>query len=148
MFSGFKHIHEHAQKIIKQGRNWRQWVLCDRDPVEKWTDGRVVLLGDAAHPMLQYYAQGACMALEDAVCIAYTVEKNSGDIEKAFKNYNDLRIIRTGRVQLGARVIGDHIYHPAGAHALIRNSVMQSMTTNDYYDQLEWLYGSTGIEDQ
>ena len=57
--------------IIRHGKNWKLWVLCDRDPVEKWIDGRVVLLGDAAHPMLQYFAQGACMALEDAVCLSH-----------------------------------------------------------------------------
>ena len=51
-------------------RDWRMWVLCDRDPMDKWVDGRVALLGDAAHPMLQYMAQGACMAMEDAVCLA------------------------------------------------------------------------------
>ena len=71
---GFAHVHERAQKIIAHGRDWKLWVLCDRDPVETWVDGRVALLGDAAHPMLQYFAQGACMALEDAVCLADTIE--------------------------------------------------------------------------
>ena len=60
---GFEHVHERARKIIAHGRDWKLWVLCDREPVEKWVDGRAVLLGDAAHPMLQYFAQGACMAL-------------------------------------------------------------------------------------
>jgi len=50
-------------RIIRHGKNWKLWVLCDRDPVERWIDGRVALLGDAAHPMLQYFAQGACMVL-------------------------------------------------------------------------------------
>ena len=62
----FGHIHAQAQNIIRHGRNWRLWVLCDRDPTERWIDGRVVLLGDAAHPMMQYFAQGAtCQAMED-----------------------------------------------------------------------------------
>ncbi|MGD0847498.1 hypothetical protein [Bradyrhizobium sp.] len=60
---GFAHIHPRAQEIIRHGKNWKLWVLCDRDPVERWIDGRVALLGDAAHPMLQYFAQGACMVL-------------------------------------------------------------------------------------
>jgi 2-polyprenyl-6-methoxyphenol hydroxylase-like FAD-dependent oxidoreductase len=59
---GFLHVHDHVQRIVRRGKNWKQWVLCDRDPVENWVDGRVVLLGDAAHPMMQYFAQGACMA--------------------------------------------------------------------------------------
>ena len=67
---GFAHVCERAQSIIRHGKDWRMWVLCDRDPVDSWVDGRVALLGDAAHPMLQYMAQGACMAMEDAVCLA------------------------------------------------------------------------------
>src|ERR1700726_733304 len=67
---GFEHVSERAKQIIRHGSDWRLWVLCDRDPVENWVDGRVALLGDAAHPTLQYMAQGACMAMEDAVCLS------------------------------------------------------------------------------
>jgi salicylate hydroxylase len=49
--------------MIKHGRNWKLWVLCDRNPVEGWVKGRVALLGDAAHPMMQYFVQCACMAM-------------------------------------------------------------------------------------
>ncbi len=66
---GFAHVHERAQSIIRHGTNWKLWVQCDRDPTEHWIDGCVALLGDAAHPMLQYFAQGACQAMEDAVCL-------------------------------------------------------------------------------
>ena len=62
------------KRSFATGKNWRLWVLCDRDPVERWVDGRVALLGDAAHPMLQYFAQGACMALEDAVCLSHLLD--------------------------------------------------------------------------
>ena len=71
VMQGFRHVHERAQNIIRHGKNWRLWVLCDRDPSERWIDGRVALLGDAAHPMLQYFAQGACQAMEDAVPVAH-----------------------------------------------------------------------------
>ena len=71
VMQGFGHVHERAQNIIRHGKNWRLWVLCDRDPTERWIDGRVALLGDAAHPMLQYFAQGACQAMEDAVCLSH-----------------------------------------------------------------------------
>ena len=67
---GFTHVCQRAQSIISHGKDWRMWVLCDREPTDRWIDGRVALLGDAAHPMLQYMAQGACMAMEDAVCLA------------------------------------------------------------------------------
>ena len=142
---GFAHITERARKIIEHGTDWRLWVLCDRDPVDSWIDGRVALLGDAAHPMMQYYAQGACMAMEDAVCLSHMMEHCGGNVEAALLGYRDQRVVRTGRVQIGARAIGEHVYHPAGVHAAVRNEIMQSMSTEDYYDRLEWLYGSTGL---
>ena len=76
---GFAHIHERALDIIRHGTNWKLWVLCDRDPTERWIDGRVVLLGDAAHPMLQYFAQGACQAMEDAVCLSHMLSQTPDD---------------------------------------------------------------------
>jgi salicylate hydroxylase len=142
---GFTHVSERARKIIEHGTDWRLWVLCDREPVDNWVDGRVALLGDAAHPMMQYYAQGACMAMEDAVCLSHMMELHGGDVEAALVDYRDHRVVRTGRVQIGARAIGEHIYHPAGVHAAVRNDIMRSMTTEDYYNRLEWLYGSTGL---
>jgi salicylate hydroxylase len=142
---GFEHVHERARQIISHGKEWRLWVLCDRDPVERWVDGRVALLGDAAHPMLQYFAQGACMAMEDAVCLAHTMERHAGAVERALEDYRRQRVARTARVQLQSRAIGDHIYHPAGAHALVRNEIMRAKTSADYYDHLAWLYGGTGL---
>ena len=76
VMQGFAHVHARAQNIIRHGKNWRLWVLCDRDPNERWVDGRVALLGDAAHPMLQYFAQGACMAMEDAVCLSHMLARH------------------------------------------------------------------------
>ena len=67
MLGEFPDLGEVARRLLELGEDWKSWVLCDRDPVDTWTDGRVALLGDAAHPMLQYAAQGACQALEDAV---------------------------------------------------------------------------------
>jgi 2-polyprenyl-6-methoxyphenol hydroxylase-like FAD-dependent oxidoreductase len=145
VMKGFSHIHERAQAIIRHGKNWKLWVLCDREPVERWTEGRAVLLGDAAHPMLQYYAQGACMALEDAVCISHMLGAHPGDRETALKRYCEQRVVRTARVQLGSRAIGEHIYHPSGAHALVRNAIMRAKSSEDYYNDLAWLYGGTGL---
>jgi 3-hydroxybenzoate 6-monooxygenase len=120
-------------------------VLCDRDPVERWIDGRVALLGDAAHPMLQYAAQGACMALEDAVCLSHILDAHPQDCETALESYRRQRVVRASRVQLQSRAIGEHIYHPAGAHALVRNAIMGAKTSEDYYNDLAWLYGGTGL---
>src|SRR6266566_247589 len=83
VMQGFAHVHEQARKIIDLGMDWKLWVLCDRAPVENWVDGRVALLGDAAHPMLQYMAQGACMAMEDAVCLSHMIAAYPDRIEGA-----------------------------------------------------------------
>jgi salicylate hydroxylase len=141
---GFEHVHERARKIISHGRDWKLWVLCDREPVDKWVEGRAVLLGDAAHPMMQYFAQGACMALEDAVCLSEMIAATPADLDGALEAYRRQRVLRTARVQLQSRAIGDHIYHPAGVHAALRNSIMGAKTSRDYHDHLAWLY--SGLE--
>lgn len=143
---GFEHVHPRARRIIDRGRDWKLWVLCDRDPVMGWTDGRVALLGDAAHPMLQYMAQGACMAMEDAVRLVHELAHRPDDIPAALVRYQDARRLRTARVQLQSRAVGEHVYHPAGAHAALRNAVMRARRAEGWYDQMAWLYGSTGME--
>lgn len=142
---GFEHVHPLAQKVIEQGQDWKLWVLCDRDPVMNWVEGRVALLGDAAHPMLQYFAQGACIAMEDAVCLSDMVATHA-DMEQALCAYQQKRRLRTARVQLQSREIGEHIYHPAGAHAELRNAIMRAKSPQDWYAEIEWLYGGTGLE--
>ena len=142
---GFEHVNATAQ-IIDRGQNWKRWVLCDREPVSNWIDGRVVLLGDAAHPMLQYFAQGACMAMEDAVALSAMMERHPDDIDAVLRNYQEARRLRTARVQLQSREIGLHVYHPAGAHAELRNAVMRAKSAEDWFEAVGWLYGSTGLE--
>ena len=141
VMAGFEHVHPRAQEIIRHGADWKMWVLCDRDPVETWVDGRAALLGDAAHPTLQYMAQGACMAMEDGVALAEEVSAHPGRVEAALLAYQARRVLRTARVQLQSRAIGDHVYHPAGAHAALRNAVMRAKSATDWYDALAWLYG-------
>jgi len=145
VMKGFSHISERAQKIIRHGSDWKLWVLCDREPVANWIDGRVTLLGDAAHPMLQYMAQGACMAMEDAVCLAHMMDEHGGEVERALPAYAAGRLVRTARVQLQSRAMGEHVYHPSGAHALVRNAIMRAKASDDWYDDLAWLYGGTGL---
>jgi 2-polyprenyl-6-methoxyphenol hydroxylase-like FAD-dependent oxidoreductase len=145
VIEGFKHVHERAQSIIRHGSNWKLWVLCDRDPIENWVDGHVALLGDAAHPMLQYFAQGACMAMEDAVCLVHVMDAHAGDAGRALNAYCAQRRLRTARVQLQSREIGEHIYHPAGAHAALRNAILKNKRAEDIYDSLQWLYGGNGL---
>ena len=144
--NGFQHVAPKARRIIEQGSNWMRWVLCDRDPIENWVEGRVALLGDAAHPMLQYMAQGACMALEDAVCLSHVVAGRPHDVAAVLQDYQHNRIARTARVQMSSRLMGEFVYHPAGAKALVRDTVLRAMTPEEFYFRLSWLYGGTGLD--
>jgi salicylate hydroxylase len=148
VMKGFAHVHERARRIIDLGTDWKLWVLCDREPAEDWVDGRVALLGDAAHPMLQYMAQGACMAMEDAVCLSHMVAAHPGCIDEALAAYCSRRVLRTTRVQLLSRQMGEHVCHPAGAHARLRNAVMRAKTQEGWYDVLQWLYGGSGLDER
>ena len=69
VLSYFRDIHPRPHQMLDRPTSWKRWATADREPVEHWGQGRVTLLGDAAHPMTQYMAQGACMALEDAVTL-------------------------------------------------------------------------------
>jgi salicylate hydroxylase len=133
-----------VQALLAKVETWRMWVLCDRDPIRHWSRGRATLLGDAAHPMLQYMAQGACMAVEDAVCLADQIELANGDFERAFIAYEDMRYLRTGRVQLMARVYGE-FYHASGVARELRNRMLSGRTAEQSYAALDWLYGPNAV---
>lgn len=136
--------HPHVRAMIDKIESWRMWVLCDRDPISEWSKGRVTLLGDAAHPTLQYMAQGANMAVEDAVCLASQVDAHGSDIEAAFAEYPKRRYLRTARVQLTSRFYGD-IFHAEGAARDLRNLLLPRRTAEQAYQGMAWLYG--GVAD-
>jgi 3-hydroxybenzoate 6-monooxygenase len=117
----------------------RRWPMLDRPPTTGWSRGGITLLGDAAHPMLQYLAQGACQAIEDAVVLADCVEDHPGDVEAAFNAYEALRAPRTARVQTTARKWGE-ILHVDGIGAELRAAVLTARAVDDYH-VVEWLYG-------
>ncbi len=135
----FSGQHPSVLAMLEKIESWRMWVLCDREPIKEWSHGRVTLLGDAAHPMLQYLAQGACMATEDAVCLAGKVAAHGADIAAAFRAYQQDRYLRTGRVQLTARFYGD-VYHAAGVTAELRAMTLGARTPAQAYQGMAWLY--------
>jgi 2-polyprenyl-6-methoxyphenol hydroxylase-like FAD-dependent oxidoreductase len=126
-------------QMLERIKSWRMWMLCDRDPIKQWSLGRVTLLGDAAHPMLQYVAQGAGMALEDAVVIADELSAASGDALNAFRAYEQRRYLRTARAQLTSRLYGE-FFHAEGATRDVRNEFLRSRTEEDTLAGLNWLY--------
>ena len=127
--------------VAKIKRN-RRWPMLDRLPLPNWTRNRITILGDAAHPMLQYIAQGACQALEDSVCLGESLKACRGDAAQAFSEYQRQRIPRTARVQRAARFFGD-LKHIHGVGIAIRNALLAKRTPDDF-QYFEWLYGYKG----
>jgi len=140
VMSYFEGIHARPRQLLDLPDSWRRWATADREPVDQWSFGRATLLGDAAHPMSQYMAQGACMALEDAVTLGLSVEQCQADLPSAFKLYESLRIPRSARVVWSTREMG-RIYHAAGVERAVRNSLWKDAPQSRFYDNLQWLYG-------
>ena len=138
--SYFQGICPKARQLIDLPKSWKRWATADREPIGQWTYGRVTLLGDAAHPTTQYMAQGACMAMEDAVTLGEALRVHDDDIAKAFDLYQRSRVARTARIVLSSREMG-RIYHAQGVERLVRNSLWKGRTPERFYDAMEWLYG-------
>ena len=128
---------------------WRTkwWRMYDRDPISNWVQGRLALTGDAAHPPLQYLAQGAVMAIEDAWVLSEHVgaqlAAGSLDWDAALAAYNAVRPEHCGRVQTTARAWGE-LWHLAGGERDARNAVLRQRDVHDY-GLVDWLYGSTAL---
>jgi len=138
----FSRTTPHVQDMLGYVGKDKNWVLHDRDPRPGWTQGKVTLLGDAAHPTLQYLAQGACMAIEDAVVLSGKLEEAGSDIAAALKAYEKERYLRTARVQITSRIFGDIIHANGGARDL-RNHLLAQRTPETFWE-IDWLY--RGIE--
>ena len=142
--SYFEGICATARQLIDLPKDWKRWATADREPIGQWTFGRATLLGDAAHPTLQYLAQGACMALEDAVTLGEALRVHGSgdgsDFARAFAHYQRSRIARTARIVLSAREMG-RIFHAKGVERLVRNELWKGRSQERFYDAMEWLYG-------
>jgi 2-polyprenyl-6-methoxyphenol hydroxylase-like FAD-dependent oxidoreductase len=138
--SYFQGICPKARQLIDLPKSWKRWATADREPIAQWTYGRATLLGDAAHPTTQYMAQGACMALEDAVTLGEALRVCNKDWAKALDLYQHSRITRTARIVLSGREMG-RLYHAKGVERLVRNSLWKGRSAERFYDAMEWLYG-------
>ncbi|MFD4605729.1 FAD-dependent monooxygenase [Streptomyces sp. NPDC058464] len=135
----FAGVSDHVAAGVRSISRDRRWVLRDRLPVPTWTRGRATLLGDAAHPMPQYLAQGACQALEDAVVLADALAAHGSDVEAAFAAYEAERVPRTARLQVWARRMGE-IVHADGVTAMLRDALLAQCDPADL-PQTDYLYG-------
>ena len=139
-----------VQDALKNLATGIRWPMYDRNPIENWIAGRMVLMGDAAHPMLQYLAQGACQALEDAAVLQDvskgTVFTDAGvdpaAWDEAIRRFNKLRAGRTAKVQRTARIWGES-WHVSGLARTLRNLLFKSRRDGNYQYN-DWLYGQEG----
>jgi salicylate hydroxylase len=142
-----EHAYRDAHPTMKQllamfDLNRRQ-AVGDRDPVRHWHKGRVVLLGDAAHPTLQSLAQGACMAIEDGYSLAGCIDDAGEDLEAAFRRYETARGLRTARVTLESRYLWE-VYHAGGIDRDVYFQMLGERSEADTFQCLAWLYDGVG----
>jgi salicylate hydroxylase len=134
---------EPARQLLAAAECWLKWALYDLPPLHqtrRWGDGPVTLLGDAAHPMLPFLAQGAAMAIEDGAVLADKLAARPDDPSHAMRTYERARVRRTARVQRAARRNG-RLYHLTGAEALMRNLMLRASGPLVLPLRYKWLYG-------
>jgi len=136
----FAHNCDKIMALLRVPKTFKRWMLRFREPVENWTQDRVTLLGDAAHLMLQYFAQGAATALEDAVCLGACAAAADGDFRRAFGEYQAKRLVRASRVQVSAKLLGMLFHARDGVERKVRNSMYEGRSAERYYDALEWIF--------
>ncbi|MBS9476112.1 FAD-dependent monooxygenase [Ancylobacter radicis] len=128
-----------AHTLLTAPPGWLRWALFDLDPLAVWGAGPVTLLGDAAHAMCPFLAQGAAQAIEDAVVLAACL-KTGTDIPASLRRYEALRRPRTARVQSAARGM-DRIYHLSGPARIARDLVMRARSGKAVLERYRWIYG-------
>jgi salicylate hydroxylase len=128
-----------AREVIGRVSLERRWAIADRDPIRCWADGRVTLLGDAAHATLQSVAQGAGMAIEDAATLAQILQEQGDDYAAAFQRLQRVRFLRTARVQLESRALWE-TFHCDGVDAEVRSQQWSERGDEDFYRCLDWLW--------
>lgn len=132
--------HADARALVGAVKEWRRWPLFDRNMVDRWSLDRVVLLGDAAHPVLPFLAQGSALAIEDAAELAAAATASNGNISAMIRNYQERRISRASDVLYASRRQGS-IYHLSGPLAFARDMVMRRLSVDAAMARMDWLYG-------
>ncbi|MFP3555619.1 alpha/beta hydrolase fold domain-containing protein [Paraburkholderia sp. SIMBA_049] len=115
--------------------------MYHRDPIENWATGRIALLGDAAHAMVPYLAQGACQAIEDAWVVAVCLKKHGPDgVKEALLEFEQRRQPRTTRIQAGARFVVDWAHEPDAARVRQRNGRLKGLSRIDPLAEASWSF--------
>lgn len=129
-------------QILEQLTGWTKWTLFTMKPLKAWGHGRLTLLGDAAHPVQPFLAQGSAMAIEDATVLADEIQKSPDEIPAALRRYEELRAQRVARVQNASRRLGS-VYHLAGPSRWARNFAIRRLEPDTLLARYDWLYGFT-----
>jgi len=146
LFPAFRKWNEHVAGIVQSGTEWRRWPLYTMPPLRNWTMERVVLLGDAAHPVLPFLAQGGAMAIEDAAVLAKEMSRWGSDLAEAFRRYELTRIKRTARTSYESRKMGN-IYHMGWPARIARDFALKWRKPESLRKRYDWLYGFRVTED-
>ena len=136
----YREAHPSMRALIAMMDLQRRWQVGDRDPIRHWHKGRVLLIGDAAHPPLQSFAQGACMAMEDGLCLGELIHADGGDYTTTFRRFEAARLLRTARLQLESRALWP-FYHAEALARDVRNATVRAEWDEAHmFDCLAWLY--------
>jgi salicylate hydroxylase len=131
--------HPTVRELLGAAEHWQKWALADCAPLSRWGKGPATLLGDAAHPMLPYLAQGAAMAIEDAAVLGTCLARAPDDMAGAFRAYERIRIPRATRTQRAARR-NSSAYHMGGVQAFVRTLALRAMGGERLIRSYDWLY--------
>ena len=139
LLAGFTRWAKDSKSLLELAEGWRSWSLYRLTPLRHWSDGSIALLGDAAHPVLPFLAQGAALAIEDAVTLAACLAERPSDPSAAFRRYEALRQPRAARVQTLSRRYG-RLYHLGGPLRAARNLLLEQRREARALQRLDWLY--------
>ncbi|HEX2446650.1 MAG TPA: FAD-dependent monooxygenase [Methyloceanibacter sp.] len=143
LLAGFARWTKDSKSLLERASTWRSWSLYRLDNLRRFSEGRIALLGDAAHPVLPYLAQGAALAIEDAATLADCMSASLDHLSQAFDRYERVRRPRSLRVQRQSRRFGQ-LYHLDGAFRLARNFVLERRREEQSLRRFDWLYQSAG----
>jgi salicylate hydroxylase len=139
LLAGFTHWSKDSKSLLERAEGWRSWSLYRLAPLSRWSNGPIALLGDAAHPVLPFLAQGAALAVEDAVTLAACLAERPHDPSAAFCRYELLRQPRAARVQSLSRRYG-RLYHLRGPLRAARNLLLERRREERALQRFDWLY--------
>lgn len=139
LLAKFTHAPKGLRALLERPQAWLKWALCGMDPGSIWVEGRIALLGDAAHAMLPFVAQGASMAIEDATVLGQCLAGN-GNAADALAAYEGKRRERADKVLRTARE-NDGIYHMGFPMSLARDAILSRISPARLLSRYDWLYG-------